>query len=57
MATILKHNVKTAKKTKMLHNFMHKQPKTCMRNPMQINKGVEESDASEDAPKTKRADL
>ena len=36
---------------------MHKQPKTCMLNPMQIKKGVVESDASEEAPKPKWADL
>ena len=30
---------------------MHKQPKTCMLNLMQIKKEVVESDASEEAPK------
>ena len=30
---------------------MHKQPKTCMLNPMQTKKGAVESDASEVAPK------
>ena len=34
-------------------DFMHKQPKTCMVNPMQIKKGVEDLEASLVAPKTK----
>ena len=42
---------KEGEKSKFWHDFVHKQTKTCIDNPMQIKKGVEELLASEETPK------